>query len=51
MIIVELSSVFRRQPTVGGADCSGTFGQDLINKLSCIIKVFFSLLADFVILS
>lgn len=51
MIIVELSSVFRRQPTVGGADCSGTFGQDLINNLSCIIKVFFSLLADFVILS
>ena len=44
MIIVELSSVFRRQPTVGGADCSGTFGQDLINNLSCIIKVFFSLL-------
>ena len=34
-----------------GADCSGTFGQDLINNLSCIIKVFFSLLADFVILS
>ena len=50
MIIVELSSVCRRQPTVGGADCSGTFGQDLINNLSCIIKVFFSLLADFVIL-
>ena len=50
MIIVELSSVCRRQPTVGGADCSGTFGQDLINNLSCIIKVFFSLIADFVIL-
>ena len=32
MIIVELSSAFQRQPTVGGADCSGTF-----DKISSII--------------